>query len=304
MRFRIAFAALAIALSANVIAAPLVVPFDFSRSAIGLNVTVKGVPLYMILDTGVDPSVIDIHLADKLRLKVDRAGGGEAAGGGNAAHALVFPTRIEKLAFGGRSFASVEALAAGMATLSAHYGRKLDGVLGYSFLTDKIVLIDYPRHTLALLDRPEEAASMVGQCRQQWSAPLRSFKDDSIPVIAEFRFGTATAPISLDTGSNGGIALYQAALDLPGMRGALVEKDEITYSGARGNAKAKAYALNEPVGFGPLVLPSGQAVTLRDDKGSSDTRVANIGNKLFAQMQLKMLLDYRARRMTFYGDCH
>jgi hypothetical protein len=29
-----------------------------------------------------------------------------------------------------------------MTGLSAHYGRKLDGILGYSFLADKIVLID------------------------------------------------------------------------------------------------------------------------------------------------------------------
>src|ERR1700712_4223650 len=36
----------------------LTVPFDFSRQAIGLDITVKGTPLYMILDTGVDPSGI------------------------------------------------------------------------------------------------------------------------------------------------------------------------------------------------------------------------------------------------------
>ncbi len=34
-----------------------------------------------------------------------------------------------------------------------------------------------------------------------------------------------------------------------------------------------------------------------------DDRVANIGNGLFATMGLKMLLDYRAHSMTFYGDC-
>ena len=33
------------------------------------------------------------------------------------------------------------------------------------------------------------------------------------------------------------------------------------------------------------------------------TRLANVGNKLFAEMNLKILLDYRARQMTFYGDC-
>jgi len=40
----------------SVASATVVVPFDFSRSAIGVDVTIKGTPLYMILDTGVDPS--------------------------------------------------------------------------------------------------------------------------------------------------------------------------------------------------------------------------------------------------------
>ena len=42
------------------------VPFDFSHHAIGLNVTVKGKPLYVLLDTGVDPSVIDLGRASLL----------------------------------------------------------------------------------------------------------------------------------------------------------------------------------------------------------------------------------------------
>ncbi len=45
-----------------------------------------------------------------------------------------------------------------------------------------------------------------------------------------------------------------------------------------------------------------QAVTLRKTPGS-DTRIANIGDKLFAAMKLKMLLDNKSRLTTFYGDC-
>jgi hypothetical protein len=40
--------------------ARLVIPFDFSKSAIEIDVTIKGNVLHMILDTGVDPSVIDL----------------------------------------------------------------------------------------------------------------------------------------------------------------------------------------------------------------------------------------------------
>ena len=284
-------------------AAPLNVSFDFSRSAIGLDVTVKAMPLYMILDTGVDPSAVDITRADAVGLKVDRAAGGEAEGAGDAKHAVVFPTTITDLAIDGRSFAPIDALAIDMGTLSTSYGRKLDGVLGYSFLTDKIVLIDYAAHRLGVLDRPSDALATVGTCRKHWSTALRSFPGDSIPIIPDFHFGTASAPISLDTGSNGGVALYQHALDLPGLSAALVAKGESTSTGARGKEKAKNYVLNMSVGFGPFMLPPGQIVTLRREQGSPDTHLANIGNKFFAAMKLKMLLDYRDKVMTFYGDC-
>jgi len=304
MRFRTIMGALAIALiCCATSAAPLSVPFDFSQSAIGLDVTVNGTPLYMILDTGVDPSVIDLGRAEALGLKIDRTAGGEASGEGDAKQAQAFPVTIDRLAIRGRVFAAIDALAVDMGALSARYGRTLDGVLGYSFLTDKIVLIDYANRTLGILDRPADAIPAVRTCRKRWNVPLRSFEGDSIPVIPGFRFGSASASISLDTGSNGGIALYQAALDLPGLRAALAEKGETSSTGARGDMKSKTYMLNMPVGFGPFTLPAGEIVTLRAVQGSSDTRLANIGNKLFAAMKLKMLLDYRTRQMTFYGDC-
>ena len=305
MNLRVAGAALASALFACAAApaAPLTIPFDFSHGAIGLDVRVKGTPLHVLLDTGVDPSAIDVVRADALGLRVDRHAAGEASGEGNAKQALVFPSTIEGLAIGGQTFHPIDALAMDMTTLSAHYGRKLDGVLGFSFLTDKIVLIDYPDRTLELLDQSSDAASAVQTCRKRWSTALQSFEGDSIPVIRDFKFGGASAPISLDTGSNGGISLYQGALDLPGLRAALAEHGDAAYAGARGGATAKSYVLNEPVGFGPFTLPAGQIVTLRNDLGSSDTRLANVGNKLFAAMNLKILLDYRARQMTFYGDC-
>ncbi len=298
------------AIAAAVLAAPavaaapvLTVPFDFSRGAIGLDVTVRGRPLAMILDTGVDPSGIDIARADALGLPVDRKAGGEASGEGNATSVQIYPSTIDGLAIAGRSFAPFEAVAIDMRTLSERYGKPLEGILGYSFLTDKTVLIDYLHSRLSILARAADAVPFVQRCRTHYSVALRSFEGDQIPVIPEFRFGAATAPISLDTGSNKGITLYQGAFALPGLRDALSEKGEIRTTGARGDTTMKTYVLNAPVGFGPFHLPAGQLVTASATAGSADTRLANIGNRLFAALKLKMLLDYRARQMTFYGDC-
>jgi hypothetical protein len=304
MNLRIATAAFVCALSLGpATAAPLSVPFDFSRNAIGLDVSVKGAPLYVILDTGVDPSVIDETLAGTLGLKIDRGAGGEASGEGDAKHSVTYPTSIDGLAVAGRAFAPFDALTTDMSTLSKHYGRKLDGVIGYSFLNGKIVLIDYAKTTLGILDAPSDAAPVVSRCARHWSIALQGLPDDSIPIVADFRFGAAKAPISLDTGSNGGISLFPKALALPGLRAALVEKGKTTYAGARGESSTKIYVLREPVGLGPFTLPAGQVVTLRPTQDAGDARAANIGNQLFAAMKLKLLLDYKSRAVTFYGAC-
>jgi hypothetical protein len=284
-------------------AAPLILPFDSSRHAIGIELTVKGAPAYMILDTGVDPSAVDLKRADALGLRVQRDAGDEAAGEGSDASAKVYPATIDQLSIAGRAFPRIEAAAMDMGQLSARYGRPMDGVLGYSFLDGRILLIDYPKSTLGILDAPSDAAPFVAACRTRYSIALRSFEGDTIPVIPGFRVGTATMPISYDTGSTREIALLQNAADLPGVRAALVEKGEVTAVGARGAATMKSYVLNLPVGFGPFTLPPGQTVAVRPANGTMDTRMANIGNRLFAEMKLKVLLNYRARLITFYGNC-
>ena len=118
---------------------------------------------------------------------------------------------------------------------------------------------------------------------------------DNFPIIPNFRLGNARAPVSLDTGSNGTMALFQSALELPGAHAALSETGTIKSTGARGDSKAKSYTFNAPIGFGPFTLPAGQVVSLYRDQGGTDTRVANVGTQL--------LLNYRAKIMTFFGDC-
>ena len=290
-------------ISTPVVAAPLSVPFDFSRGAIGLEATIGDRPVYVMLDTGVNPSVIDINRAEVLGLTIDRGVSGEASGFGDATAARVFGATISGLAIGSRAFGPVDALASDMGAASAAYGRTIDAVLGYSFLKDKIVLIDYPNRKAVLLDGLADAKASSRSCRQQWSLALQSLNDDNWPVIPNFRFGSSAGPVTLDTGSNGGIGLFERALDLPGLRGALVETGEVEHAGSRGSEKSRTYVLKESVGFGPFGLPPGQLVMLTKAASATDRRVANIGNQLFAAMHLRILLDYPAKQILFYGNC-
>jgi hypothetical protein len=234
---------------------------------------------------------------------VDRASSGEASGYGESESATVFPATIDGLAIRGRSFAPIDALMADTTAMSRGYGRDIDAVLGYSFLKDKIVLINYAAQRVWILDRAANADSVVRRCRTHWSTAMQFLGGDNTPIIPDFRFGSASGPITLDTGSNSGISLFDRALESPDVNASLVEQGEIEHTGARGNAKSKAYSFEAPVGFGPFSLPAGQGVYKIKAERPDDKRFANIGNRLFAEMRLTILLNYRAKKLTFYGNC-
>jgi hypothetical protein len=285
------------------VAAPLTLPFDYSRGAIGVEVSVKKAPLFILLDTGVDPSVIDLGRADALGVKIDRSSGSEVSGVGSAKHAQGYDAVIDGLQIEGHKFPPLEAGASDLSAVSAAYGKKVDGVLGFSFLKDQIVLVDYATRRVSLLDSASDAMATARRCRTHFMMPMQLLKGFNWPLIPHFRLGKASAPMTLDTGSNGGISLYQGARALPGVQDALGGMSQSSSSGLRGSAPMMIYTFGATVGFGPFRLPAGQRVTLRSDKGSLDTRLGNVGNKLFAAMTPIMLLDYRDRQMTFFSGC-
>jgi hypothetical protein len=281
---------------------PAVVSFDFSRHEVGLNVHVHGAPLYMFLDTGVSPSAIDTARARSLGLKIDFAGGGEASGAGTAQHVMVYPTSIDDLTIAGRRFDAIEALATDQKAISIAYGRRVDGTLGHSFLAGRVVLIDYQARTIAISDRKAHMASRVATCRSAWRIPLRSMKGDKIPIV-DLEIGNVRLPFGLDTGSDGNVELFKNALGKPAVNSALVEAGMTKNTGTRGIYLSKIYRLNAPISLGQFVVPAGHSVTLSSDMGSPKSRFGNVGNRLLAGLNLKLLLDYRDNQIVFLGHC-
>jgi len=294
--------AVTVLLTAASEARPLAVPFDFSHHEIGLNVRVRGVPLYMFLDTGVSPSAIDTARAKSLGLKIDFAGGGEASGAGSAQHVMVYPTSIDDLTIGGRRFGPIESLAADQKAISSAYGRRVDGTLGHSFLAGRLVLIDYATRTLMVSDGKTDLAARLAACRTAWRIPLRSLKGDKIPIV-DLGIGNARMPFGLDTGSDGEVELFKQALDEPIVKAALVEAGTTKNTGTRGVYTSKVYKLNAPISLGPFALPAGQSVTLSNDEGSAQARFGNVGNRLLTGMHLKLLLNYRDSQIGFFAEC-
>jgi hypothetical protein len=175
-------AALAVFSAVAASARPVSIPFDFSWDEVAIEATINGAPVRLLLDTGVSPSVIDTARAKSLGLGLDNTAAGDMSGTGATKQATAVPTTIRGLEIAGDSAPPFEALATDLTDFSAKYGSRLDGMLGYSFLKRRIVLIDYPARRLKLLDRPAQAQRDVSSCRQRWRIPMQFLKGDDWPL--------------------------------------------------------------------------------------------------------------------------
>src|SRR5215203_5082863 len=93
------------------------VPFDFYRNEIIVQVKVNGKgPFNMMLDTGTDPSAVDIATAREIGLKLD-AVGSRATGGGTSVN-LVYGTKLPLVELGGITAKNLEAAAIDLTKVS------------------------------------------------------------------------------------------------------------------------------------------------------------------------------------------
>src|SRR6185295_13172129 len=107
------------------------VPFDFVRNEIIVQVKVDGKgPFNMMLDTGTDPSAVDLATARELGLKLSSVGG-PVSGGGTDKN-LAYATRLPLVEAGGLTVKNVSTLAIDLSKVGERLGKPLAGVLGHS----------------------------------------------------------------------------------------------------------------------------------------------------------------------------
>src|SRR5262245_46371607 len=126
---------------------PVEIPFEFEHNQIIVQVKIAGKgPFNMLLDTDTDPSAIDAATARELGLAVGSKGA-TASGGGTEAN-TAYPARLPNVELGNVTARDVSAATIDLTKLGGRIGKPVHGVLGYSFLKDRIVQIDYPNQKL------------------------------------------------------------------------------------------------------------------------------------------------------------
>lgn len=161
-------------------------------------------PWRFLVDTGSTATLVspefarayagDEAAADMPTVHVRSADGGSA---------LLPGVRVRALALGKARFENVTALVYDFDELSEHYGRTIDGIIGYTLFRDTVVTLDYPRAELRLVPA-DKAPALPGRV-------LPLLGDWSRPVVAA-QVGERALNILLDSGSDGALRLNPKSL--------------------------------------------------------------------------------------------
>jgi predicted aspartyl protease len=265
---------------------PIEIPFDFHKNEIILQVTVNGKgPFNMMLDTGTDPSAIDLATARDLGLKL-RPIGKEISGGGANSN-LGYYTELPLVEAGAFAAKNVDAVALDLSKMSERLGKPLHGVLGHSLLNGHIVQINYPNRVVRFLARLN--TERVNTSKRT----VMSFRYVDNVLIDDVSVNGKKMVANLDTGSSGAFSLTPTAVSYLGLDEEVSRAPvttDVGYNGASENRQGKVR--NVTIGgisiADPAVIFFGKG-TGRDKKPWG----INIGNVFLKDFVLT--IDYRKK---------
>jgi predicted aspartyl protease len=275
--------------------APLAeVPFEFVRNQIVVQVKIAGRgPFNMLFDTDTDPSAIDLATARELGLKLGSKGY-PGTGGGTEVN-LVYPVNIPHLEVGSVIAKEIFAAAIDLTKLSAKLGKPIHGVLGYSFLKDRIFQIDYPASTIRFYaESPYPGIQFQPNTVNITVVPFRYEND--VLIDAVFVNGQKMRA-TLDTGGSNTFALTPEAVTTLGLEEEARNAQSEVSAGYNGQFESKSGTLKS-VRIGKMFVDSAPVSFWPAGTGHDKKKYQlSIGNGFFKDFLLTF--DFRAKIVVF-----
>lgn len=266
------------------------IPFEFYKNEIILQVSVNGKGFFnMMLDTGTDPSGVDISTAKEIGLKLHPLGK-EISGGGTDSN-LGYYTQFPLLQVGGLTAKNVDALAIDLSKISERLGKPLHGVLGHSLLNGRVVQIDYPHRVLRFLAR-----SPLSKTREQVNTSKRTvmaFHYNDNVLIDDISVNGKKMVGNLDTGSSGSFNLTPAAVAYLGLADEVSKAPVGTNVGFKGASQNRKGKLRN-VTIGGISIDEPDVIFFGKGTGRDKKPWGiNIGNVFFKDFV--MTIDYKRK---------
>jgi predicted aspartyl protease len=280
--------------SAQTRSAPVEVPFEFVHNQIVVTVKIAGKgPYHMLFDTDSDPSAIDLATAKELGLELDSRS--YAASGGGSETQTVQLTRLPSVELGTILARDVVAGAIDLKKLSDKLERPIHGVLGYTFLKDRIIQIDYAASKLRFFaESPYAGIQNQPNTVNKIAMPFRY--DNGVLIDSVFINGQKLKA-TLDTGSSGTFALTAEAVAILGLEDQAQDGAAEKSAGYNGQYESKSGVVKS-VRIGRLSLESAPVSFWPTGAGHDKAKFqVNIGNGFFKDYLLTF--DFRGKMVVF-----
>ena len=271
-----------------------IVPFQFLRHEIVAQVRINGHgPFAMLLDTGTAPSVIDLKVAKIAGLKLDPVG--HSGDGGGTKDGLAYETALPTVGIGPFKATDVSCLAMDLSALSRSFGRPIQGALGDSLFTDRLVQFDYHARVVRFYARSPFARQARRTNRPNYvTLPFRHLDCVQLNGV---RVDGEPVRANLDTGSNSGFQLTPAAIRRLGLERVAARAKVKSQAGFNGAYGSRTGTVRE-VQVGMFTAHSPPMTFWSPGTGhDKEPWDMNIGN-LFLQ-DFVVTIDYRANTVTF-----
>jgi predicted aspartyl protease len=273
---------------------PVEIPFEFVDNQIVIEVRIAGKgPYNMLVDTDTDPSAIDLATARELGLSQDSKA--YPATGGGTDNNFVHLTRLPTVELGSVVAKDVLAGAIDLSKLSAKLGKPIQGVLGYSFLKDRIIQIDYSETKLRFYN--ETPFPGIQTAPNTVNTIAMAFRyDDGVLVDSVFINGQKLKA-TLDTGSSGTFSLTPEGVATLGLEEQARDGEGEKSVGYNGEYESKSGVLKS-VRLGRLSIESAPAAFWSPGTGHDKKKFqVNIGNGFFKDFI--MTFDFRGKMVVF-----
>lgn len=183
---------------------PVTVPFDYFNRHIFITITLNGTPgMVFLLDSGTNSNILSMNTAAAMGLRPvsiqQEKGLGLGSGKVHVAAAKDIDARM-----GGIQVANLMAVI-DLKDLENRFGHRIDGILGFPFLQNFVVELDFNKHLLTLMPSKKYSYRGPGETLYLTSRSTST----SIPVM----LGTVDhmqrqIKVEIDTGSDVTLMLY------------------------------------------------------------------------------------------------
>ncbi len=275
------------------------VRFDLVRNQILLKAKIAGSSDYynFLLDTGTTPSAVDHSLAEQLHFEI-RSESEEGVGKGDD-RIIVHETLIPMIEVGGVQAEKLEAVTVDLSGVGARLGIPIAGILGYSFLKEKVIRLHYGKREISFLRDTLGSGSSV--LPNSSSFQMKLYGD--IPLVEDaLRIDGRSARMLIDTGAGAKLILFQKGVRKLGLEDEVISWEPATAAGYGGEGAVRKGVLSKPVELGKAVFDSvsityePHPVKIVEGDGLSEFPDGVIGNGLL--QQFVVTIDYQKRAMV------